>query len=281
MALSYEKKVAAIKEAMSTPFEVPESSSMAPYIWNQHEIGWIFQKDRWGEQFGVPDFPTILPVLTFKKKVDLDVASRMVIPILKTWEQRERYRIGKSPEDKKTIDDYWIQLIKGLGEKEGFDSPGEFIQVCTNSARTLVGTETIYFALVHAWENFNNLLNLASLITDGWSVIEGTDRNDPTPILANIALHGRKLLEIEHQDLDRHLSDSFIPDLDVWNENMSQITYRYIASLILLGLSEGAGEELVELESHLHNNEHRGKLEKAIDNGKARLGELRVIFVEH
>ena len=124
-------------------------------------------------------------------------------------------------------------------------------------------------------------MNLASLITDGWSVIEGTDRNDPTPILANIALHGRKLLEIEHQDLDRYLSDSFIPDLDVWNENMSQITYRYIASLILLGLSEGAGEELVELESHLQNNEHRGKLEKAIDNGKARLGELRVIFVEH
>ena len=82
MALSYEKKVAAIKEAMLTPYEVPESSSMAPYIWSQHDIGWIFQKDRWGEQFGVPDFPTILPVLTFKKKVDLDVASRMVIPIL-------------------------------------------------------------------------------------------------------------------------------------------------------------------------------------------------------
>ena len=89
------------------------------------------------------------------------------------------------------------------------------------------------------------------------------------------------MLEIEHKDLDRYLSDFFIPDVDVWNENMSQITYRYVASLILLGLSEGAGEELVELESHLQNNAHRGKLEKAIDNGKARLGELRVIFVEH
>tara|TARA_B100001115_G_scaffold181859_1_gene176971 strand:+ start:112 stop:957 length:846 start_codon:yes stop_codon:yes gene_type:complete len=281
MALSTEEKVIAIREAMASPYKIPESSSMAPYIWSQHEIGWIFQKERWGEQFGVPDFPKILPVLTFKKKVELDVASRMVVPILKTWEQRERYRIGSSPEEKKTIDGLRMQLIKGLGEKEGFDSPGEFIQVCTNAARPLVGTETIYFALLHAWENFNNLLNLASLITDGWSVIEGTDRIDPTPILANIALHGRKLLEIEHKNLERYMSDSFIPDVNIWNENMSQITYRYIASLILLGLSGGAREELDELESHLRNNEHRTKLERAVRNGNARLGELRVIFVEH
>lgn len=276
MVMSYEEKVLAIRNAISTPYVVPERTFLAPELRKPHDIGWVFQEDGWASQFGVPEFPAIVPALQFEEEVDLDDASRIVTAVLCTWTEPQKYMTGADPQ---IIDQYRINLIEGFGRLVGYPEPGEFIQTCINASRPHVGTETAYYALLPAWQHFSYVLNLASLIVDGWSIVEGTNRVDPRPIWANIVLSGRQILEIEYEQLGNYVSEAFLPKVDLWNEISSQVAYRYVASLILLGLRDEANDEMLIFERKLGGSPlYRNKLANSMKATSVGLDDFRVIY---
>jgi hypothetical protein len=282
MPRSNEDRANHIRSLLKIPWPLPavEQRFSTPDVEKPHEISWVFQSEGWAEHLGVPDFPTIVPVLDFEEKNDLGDASRIVTAMLSTWREPNKYFSDLSLEE---LDQMRISVIEGMGRESGYQEPGSFIQSCINSARPFVGSKRCYTAFLHAWENFNYILNLHSMLGDGWLFVEGTNSIDPRPILANIVLSGHQILEIPYSELGSYLTDGDMLTRKEWNHAQSQSEYRYMASLILLGLIPDAAEELENgLFVENQSNEYFEKIMDALELGNADFGTvfeaLRVVY---
>jgi hypothetical protein len=277
------KRVTDIEAILSKPRSLPPVADRYryPYLdYENYQLSWNFMEPNWAEDLGVHYSLKHLPLFHHGNELEAFEIGRWqpspniwaraaIVGLLLSFDELDKYWAEDASADelREILKDTIVGVAGGVSDQP-FDI---FILDCINSLRSGVGALPALRMTTNAFGQFARLSFLNSFLNDCWETCQAGNTFDRLPILGNIAVHGPTLAHRSSpiEGWNFSLSD--------WHHQQGLITFRYVATLLILGLREDAVQEWrAGLSGIVVRDAHRALIEGAFDLPNPTCEDFRV-----